>query len=283
MTNEKFPNLPLRIVLELTPRCNLRCSMCPRNYILESDGYMAEKLWKRLIDEVAETAPGTAILPFWRGESLLHPNFLDFINYARDKVLPIHLSTNGHLVTKRNATVLARCEFVTFSIHAQTGYDKAREFLSMRKGKRPVVQVSFVAGEATEHILNNLVQSPDLEGFDSVRLYEEHTKDGVFGKSNSPAGFPRRFCPKLLDTFVIAFDGSLSRCNHIWETESKINLNTMSIRDAWHSGYLQQIRADYPDRYCASCDQWTGHTCGESWRIVDGKVEHKVFTPVGVL
>ncbi len=279
MRNSTIPDFPQRVVLELTAQCNLRCAMCPRNYIQEKNGYMAEGLWKRLIDEIAVTSPGTIILPFWRGESLLHPNFTEFVRYALDKSLPIHLSTNGHLVTEQNAAILAGCEFVTFSIHAQFGYDKAREFLSIRKGNTPVVQVSFVAGEATERILRKLVESRDLEGFDSVRLYEEHTKDGVFGKSTCRTGLPRRFCPKLQDTLVIAFDGAVSRCNHIWETENGVSLNTQDIKDAWRSNRLQYIRQHYPDNHCAPCDQWTGHTRGESWRIAGGRVEHKVYEP----
>ncbi len=277
MTSLKILDYPHRIVLELTPQCNLSCSMCPRNYVQTNDGYMNKDLWRRLINDIAKTEPDAVVLPFWRGESLLHPDFIELIQYALNKSLRIHISTNGNIVTGEYAEILARCEFVTFSIHTRLGYENAKDFLSIKKNDKPIVQVSFVKGEDSETILQEVINSSDLNGFDSVRLYEEHTKDGIFGKSGSPDKISRIFCPKLTDTLVIAYDGSVSRCNHVWETENGINFHDMSIKDIWNSDCLRAIRENYPDGNCGPCDQWTGHTCGESWYLVDGEIEHKRY------
>lgn len=276
-TGLNIPDYPQRVVLELTPKCNLSCSMCPRNYIKENEGFMTKGLWKRLIDEIAEQSPDSIILPFWRGESLLHPEFAEFIEYALSKSLRIHVSTNGHLITGESAALLAKCELVTFSVHAPLGYGKAKEFLKTKQENKPIVQVSFVAGETTEAILKKLIDTPDLEGFDNIRLYEEHSKDGVFGKSSCSIDVPRGFCRKLLDTVVIDFSGKVSRCNHIWETEEGIDVNQKSIKEVWVADRFQKIRDEYPDARCSPCDQWTGHTCGASWRISAGKIEHRVI------
>lgn len=283
MAADKLSPYPLRIAIEMTPLCNLACPMCPRNYINGMDGFITATLWKKLIDEIAATAQDVIILPFWRGESLLHPHFAELLEYALDKSLRIHISTNGELVTGEYAGVIARCEFVTFSIHTLLGYANAKKFLSFKKNGLPTVQVSFVEGEKTaEKLLDILTATPDLEGFNSVRLYEEHSKDGQFGKSGYTMNAPRTFCPKLSDTLVIAADGTISRCNHIWETENSVNLDQSSIKDAWGSTCLEQIRNNYPDKYCAPCDQWTGHTCGESWRLANGKKEHQIFSPLSI-
>ena len=223
MTIPKILDYPHRIVIELTPQCNLSCSMCPRNYIQTKDGYMSEDLWRRLVDDIAKTKLDTIILPFWHGESLLHPDFIELIQYALNKSLRIHISTNGNLVTGEYAEILARCEFVTFSIHIRIGYKNAKNFLSLKNNDKPIVQVSFVKGEDSETIHQAVINSSDLDGFDSVRLYEERTKDGIFGKSGSPYTIPRIFCPKLLDTLVIAYDGSIFRCNHIWQIDRERN------------------------------------------------------------
>lgn len=269
---------PKRIVIELTPICNLLCSMCPRKYIEIPNGHMTCYLWKRLIDEILETSPEAIIIPFWRGESLLHHDFIGFMNYALDRSLRIHISTNGHLLTKDKADVLTRCEFVTFSIHTMQGYKHAEDFLSLKKGGKPFTQLSFVKGEKTEGmLLKPLVISPVLKGFDSVRLYEEHSMGGVFGQSDVSPASPRIFCQKLVDTIVIAYDGKASRCNHIWKPEDEIDLNNISIEEAWLSSGLQHIRSNHPDERCMPCDQWSGHTCGESWRFLNGSVAHQVF------
>lgn len=274
-------NFPQRIVVELTTRCNLSCPMCPRHYAKMKNGYMSKELWKKLIDEISEVSPDSIIIPFWRGESLLHPDFVRLMEYALDRSLRIHISTNGHTVSKEQAKVLARCEFVTFSVHTPAGYIHAKEFLKLKKSGKPIVQISFVKGESTtEAFLKDLISIPDIGQFNSVRLYEEHSIDGVFGKSSISSEGPRIYCPKLTDTLVIAFDGTISRCNHVWETEKTINLNSIGIRSAWNSPRLEEIRNGYPDKLCSPCDQWTGHTCGESWRVIEGKVEHMTYGEV---
>jgi len=278
----KHPN---RIVLELTPLCNLACPMCPRHYVKDTDGFMPRALWFKLIDEIAEAAPDAIVLPFWRGESLLHPDFVELIDYALRKNLRIHISTNGILVKDEYAEVLSRCEFVTFSIHTPIGLKRAKAFKHLvdgMQGSKPTVQISFVTGEkTTEKLLEGIVDSPDLEGFDNIRLYEEHTKDGVFGSTGKHVEVQRHFCPKLVHTFVIAYDGSVSRCNHIWVPEQGPNLNQVSILQAWKSEAMNEIRTTYPDKQCGPCDQWTGHTLGASWTLVNGEIKKKIIGPRG--
>ena len=79
MKSPKILDYPRRIVTELTPQCNLSCSMCPRNYIQTKDGYMSKDLWRCLVDDIAKNEPDAIVLPFWRGESLLHPDFMEVI------------------------------------------------------------------------------------------------------------------------------------------------------------------------------------------------------------
>lgn len=279
----KIRDYPQRIVIELSVACNLSCAMCPRRYIKEKDGCMPGGLWKRLIDEIASASPQSIILPFWRGESLVHPDFIGLIGYALSRSARLHMSTNGILAAGDCARALLDCEFVTFSVHNRRGYERAKEFLALRRGKSPVVQISFVKNEKTaDEICAALVDSPDLSGFDSIRIYDEHSKDGIFGKTNGDFIRPRQFCSKLEDTLVIAYDGSVSRCNHIWDTDSRINADENSIKKIWDSQMLEDIRREYPDYKCRPCGQWIGHTCGESYQYADGRVRHKIYTTAGV-
>lgn len=276
------PFFPERVVLELTSRCNLSCNMCPRHHATMNDGEMPRNLWERLVNEIADAKRDTIILPFWRGESLLHKQFVEFMEFALDRNIKIHISTNGQILQDEHAAVLLRSEFITFSIHTDVGYKNALKFLSMRKTNWPMVQISAVRGEYTENILRSIAKKPDLEGFDSVRTYEEHTKEGVFGKSVPSRDIPRQHCRKLKDTLVIAYDGAISRCNHIWITED-MSINNQGIKEVWNSEKLKKICDSYPDNRCEPCDQWTGHTCGESWSMVDGEVVHKKYGPTELI
>lgn len=257
--------------------------MCPRHYIDAHSGYMEPSLWRSLVDEIAAESPGSVIIPFWRGESLLHPSFRELIEYALGRGLRIHIATNGQILTPTHADVLMRIEFLTFSVHTEQGFERAREFLSLKHSGGPVTQVSFVAGEDSMSILKKVIADSELMGFDSVRLFEEHTKDGVFGRLGYPQEMERLFCKKLTDTLVVAFDGTVSRCNHIWETEKGLSAADASIRDIWNSTRFGEIRSKYPDGFCGPCDQWTGNTCGESWRLADGKIVHTKFAPAGIV
>jgi MoaA/NifB/PqqE/SkfB family radical SAM enzyme len=271
-------NFPNRIAIELSPECNLSCRVCPRNFIEQKKGHLAKSLWVKLIKEIAQSSPESVVIPFWRGEALLHPDFYDLIKIALGYALRIHMSTNGVLLEDKIFSLLAECEFVTFSIHNSAGYNNAKKFLNYRRTKHPVTQVSFVEGESSmKDIYSTLVNSPDLEGFDSVRVYARHSQDGVFGSSQKKSNAQRVFCPKLEGTLVIAYDGTISRCNHIWETEKEVNLENMSILEAWNSGCLKKIRQDYPDAKCEPCGQWNGHTCGELWQNENGKIRHKYY------
>ena len=165
-------------------------------------------------------------------------------------------------------------------MHNALGFRRAKKFLASRKNKLPVVQVSFVRNEpSTKEFCSQLIASETLDGFDALRIYEEHSQEGVFGKSEISVGQTRQFCPKLEHTLVIAHDGTISRCNYLWNTEEAFDAGTMSISEIWHSAQFKRLREDYPDAQCAPCSQWIGHTLGESYIVKDGKQEHAVFAP----
>lgn len=269
MDEQKILKFPDRIVIELTGKCNLSCPMCPRHFAAASENFMESELWKRLIDEIAQNDPQAVVLPFWRGESLLHPEFCAFMEYALKRGMRIHMCSNAFEMTAAQQEMLQRMEFVTFSIHTRRSYENARKFAALPRPKSQIRQASFVDCEkTTETCLRELFSDPGLGGFDSVRLYVEHTKNGIFGGGARESG-SRIFCPKLSGTLAIASNGEISRCNHQWETDSSLNVNHLSIAEIWNSEPLREIRRSYPDAACAACEQWTGHTQGKRWNKTD--------------
>ncbi|WP_291321135.1 radical SAM protein [Desulfonatronospira sp.] len=133
MTTDKIQSFPSRIVLELTPDCNLSCPMCPRQHIKLEESYMTWEMYKKLLDEIQEENSQAVVLPFWRGESCMHPEFLEMLDYALSQDFRIHLSTNGHFMSREHMEVFYRCEFVTFSLHTDKGFQNACRLVENRR------------------------------------------------------------------------------------------------------------------------------------------------------
>ncbi len=82
------------IDIELTSRCNARCSFCPQRQV-KSIGDMSDAVFKRVLDMIREGPFGT-IYFIGRGEPLLHPRFLDYVKEIRDRTgIEYEVFTNG--------------------------------------------------------------------------------------------------------------------------------------------------------------------------------------------
>ncbi len=219
----KFPD---RITIELTNDCNLKCTMCPRVYMKSSRGFMSMSLFKKIIDEIS-MHNNIALVPFFRGESLLHPEFIEMITYAKTKgISPIQFTTNATALTEDIAQILIDIEldFITFSIDSidQHGYGKIRKgadlnkvlrnienFCEIRRQKgrdKPEIQVSVVKTEDTVDDLDDFIEFWQ-DRVDRVRVYEEHSRNGNYGslQRNCMAAAPdeRKPCMKPFSDLVI--------------------------------------------------------------------------------
>ena len=277
---------PQRITLELTNRCNIACSFCPRHEMGNHQGMMDTALAMRLIDEMAEHLPIT-LVPFFRGESLLHPDWWKIISYAHKKGIgPIQFTTNGTLLDAQNAHHLLDCgvDFISFSLDTIDAalYESSRRganyskteanilrFLEMHdKEKNPMtIQVSAVETEA---------HKPGMEAFvafwlpkvDRVRIYAEHSKDGHPGSmpGHAAVDMVRRPCKKVVEDTVILWDGDVAICNHDWQRQRRnevfASVANGTIADAWACAAYQRLRDAHEQGIltrsapCDECEQW---------------------------
>lgn len=82
--------------VEITNRCNLRCTYCPVNRGMARPKVDLE--FERFA-EILARAPGVrTLLPFQWGEPLLHPRLLDMIALATGRGIRTFLTTNGTLL-----------------------------------------------------------------------------------------------------------------------------------------------------------------------------------------
>src|SRR3972149_4129304 len=164
----RLPYGPLRLWVEPTSFCNLKCPMCTSKDVPEEKiGYMDWDLYKKIIDEAKDFVYDIDL--FMGGESLFHKRLPEMIAYAKANGIRTRLSTNATVLTKdkREALLDAGLDFIIFSfdgyekevyekIRVNANFEKTlrniREFLEekKRRGRRSpyvVFQVIEFAGE----------------------------------------------------------------------------------------------------------------------------------------
>ena len=281
--NPSFFNFPERITLELTNRCNLRCFMCPRNGVDMKLGDMEFDLFKKIIEEAEKFLP-VCLVPFFRGESLLHPNFLEMIRFAKERGLgPIQLATNAVFLSFGISRELLKTgiDFISFSIDVNDPslYEKIRVnsdyekvfsqvmfFLKekrRRKLTKPLTQVSAVKTEKNGPFIREFVNFWKGK-VDRVRIYYSHSLNGHLGQvSGEISEDKRKPCLKLLTDMVIYWNGDVAICNHDWQRPQFIgNAKQNSLQDIWNSDFYHKIREKHLENKigdfspCNFCSHW---------------------------
>ncbi len=284
-----IPPFPNRVTVELTNNCNLKCAMCPRVYMESSKGYMSMPLFKKIIDEIS-TYNNIALVPFFRGESLLHPEFIEMMTYVKEKdISPVQLTTNATTLTEDIAQALIDIEldFISFSVDSidhdtygniRKGADlqnvlknieKFSEIKRKRGQSKPEIQVSVVKTESTIDSIDEFVEFWQ-DRVDRVRVYEEHSKGGNYGSlsenQNVVVSEKRQPCLKPFSDFIIYWDGSAALCNHDWDRKDAIgNVNQNSIKEIWQNDKYKKIRDAHTknnnelEELCKRCDHWKSY------------------------
>lgn len=281
-------NFPNRITVELTNDCNVSCTFCNRQKIAMDIGYMEEKLFYKIIDEMAEHLP-IKLVPFFRGEPLMHPHIIAFIEYAKSKGIgPIQLASNALLLDEemQDALIGTGIDYISFSLdtidpqiykcsrllgdlnisskNVESMGLKCRE--RKKKGlPAPTIQVSTINIE--EYLPG---QKAFIERWlpyvDVVRVYEQHDEKGQLVNPEIRAKLDllheRKPCRKVFTDMIIYWDGRLALCNYDWDEHRDIgNINTMTLQEAWNSEEYEEIRAmhkcgHFDDGICAGCHHW---------------------------
>lgn len=286
MKRLEFPN---RITVELTNRCNVSCTFCPRQSVDMEFGDMSDELYKKIIDEISNHLPVKLVF-FFRGESILHPHFFEYAKYAKRKgVGPIQFASNGKALDAEMADKIleAGIDFISFSLDTLNNdlYAKSRQTgdlnLSMRnvvslcekckqrkaEGKfTPTIQVSTI--ELEEYVPGQK-EFIDFwkEYADIVRVYYEHDDKGHFVNEYIKKQFEntleRKPCRKVFTDFLIYWNGFTALCNYDWNGYIKqLNVADMSIEEIWKSDAYENIRKMHNENrfcetiMCADCDHW---------------------------
>lgn len=281
-----FPN---RITVELTNQCNVSCTFCPRQCVPMEMGMMDMALYRKIIDEASEHLPIKLVI-FFRGESLLHPHFLDCLKYAKDRGIgPIQLASNALALDARltDSMLDIGIDFISFSLDTLNPdiYKRTREHGDLMTSMEHVISL----GEKCKSRKANGLPSPTLQVstielpeymdqqqqfidfwqkyVDIVRVYYEHDDKGCFRNPDVQRKMDffkkREPCRKVFTDFLIYWNGELALCNYDWRGGlTGLNIKDCSIYDAWHSELYDHIRRMHNQNcfdekiMCRDCQHW---------------------------
>ncbi len=99
---------PVCLYLEVTNRCNLLCTTCPRTYEeLEPPADMSWELFRSIVDQVPDLV--RAVL-HGVGEPMLVANLPRMVRYLKDRGVYVLFNTNGTVLSERNGRALIGAE-----------------------------------------------------------------------------------------------------------------------------------------------------------------------------
>ena len=256
-------NMPKRVTIELTNRCNRACRGCPRHKMTYPLGDMSLSLLKKIIEQLP---PETIIVSFFRGESAFHPHFVEAFEML-SRFDEVQMATNGDFLTvsKQNA-ILEMCNFISYSLHracCPSDLIEITHFLDAARSKGVLTQVSILETEIPIDAKRKLIDSW-LRHVDRFRIYVDHSKGG-FGDVDSATRFAilGGACHKPFSDMVVYWDGKVALCNHDWDNQAPLgDLNTQTVEAIWNGDKYRQVREFHlTDRRkqvnsCRDCDYW---------------------------
>ena len=128
-----------KIYIEITNRCNLSCSFCSK--VEKPLRNMTIEEFKLIISKIKDKTD--TIYLHVKGEPLVHPNLVDFLDIAEENNLKVNITTNGTLFPqlvdkKKDKKSLTK---INFSLHSENNYPNYLEniFKSVDKINKTII------------------------------------------------------------------------------------------------------------------------------------------------
>ncbi|HBG47507.1 MAG TPA: hypothetical protein DDW94_11050 [Deltaproteobacteria bacterium] len=252
-------DFPLFIDVEVSSGCNLKCPFCAHTHKrgAVAAGLMDRVVFGRIIDEGAEN--GLYGVKFnIRGEPLTHTEVAGFAAYAKRKGMrDVYFNTNAMLLTEEVSRALIDAGLdrisVSFEGYSKDVYESYRvgaEFDTVVRNVEALQGLKKRLNVSHPKVRVQTVLLPELEGqVDGYRAFWEGRADEVAFIDYQEMGFKRKgveypwACPQLWQRMAVFWDGTILPCNHDFEALNSLgNVNSTSIRRAWHSPELNRMR-----------------------------------------
>lgn len=287
---------PVRLWIESTSHCNLRCGYCPNKDLEKADhGFMSLETFRAIIDQVAGHAYDVNL--FHRGEPLIHPRLPEMVAYARSRGLYTRVHTNVTLLNEKKGRALieAGLDFLSCSFdgYDQEMYERNRvgarfewaldhlkRFLQLKRelgARRPftVLQVMEIGAPPAAELRR--LRRAFLDHFrglplDRVVIREPHNWAGDVPlptlSREALLADGRRFtpCTFLWYSATVYWDGQVTACpQDFFNKLGTGHLAKQPLREIWNDRRLVELRTRMargdipPELPCHGCDRIWRH------------------------
>lgn len=264
-----------KIYVEITNRCNLSCSFCSkvekplRNMTIEEFKCIIEK-----IKDYTDT-----IYLHVKGEPLVHPNLIEFLNVAEEHNIKVNLTTNGTLFPNL-VDKLKECKSlkkINFSLHSENNKENYLEDIFKNVEKLQEVTVVYrlwtlnngELDEKSTQTVNKIVSYYKLSTEIVDKIKNENNvkiKDRIFVDKDNEFEWPSitnhnscGFCYALKTHIAILVDGTVVPC--CLDSNGLVDLGNIyneSLENIINSNRYQTLKKSFQDRkpsedLCKSC------------------------------
>ncbi len=305
---EEAVEFPMMIVLSFSYVCNALCPNCPyTNSEIRSDykdaKYMSEDTFKKIADEAGKY--GAWLRISGGGEPLMHPRFMELMEYAKEKGCKLGIINNGSLMTIDKAKRLFEigADMLEFSVDAsnKSDYDVVRAGLSFEKLINNVRAAFGLRNEmkAPTKIIASAINQKGID-VDEVEKFwlpyvdqfqkRKYLTWGINNPENSADDTPylspdeKIPCPFIFERLNIDSRGQVMVCGYDIAANTNMgNVHEKSIKDIWHSDEFEFYRKKHLDRkgddieMCKNCPDWQYRSWKHNyWKIVKNAEEARV-------
>ena len=281
-TLEAFPSY---FEIETVNACNARCPMCTIDDWDRRDGLMADSLFEKIADEIAEHDTVKRVQLFRDGEPLLDKKLASRTKMLKDRgVKKVGISTNAALLTreKSDALIEAGMDEVILSIDSldaktyeairpplkfDTVFQNVLGFIEARNAASSTCQawVRMIRQEANrnewpafERYWRGRLRHTDRVDFRNIHNWGSqlvHFKPIASANTEKP-------CVALWSLMVVFAHGDVPMCNVDYNNKHPLgNLRDNTIAELWNSreqGRRRQLHLDGDRKsICKGCTVWS--------------------------
>lgn len=280
----EISEFPLNIAVEPSNFCNLNCIMCANDKLTRKRGVMDIRLYKKIIDEIAEENPYTRLWLDFYGEPLIQKFKLFYmIDYAVKKGLKnIDLNTNAMLLDEEMSEMLLDSGITFISIDCDgftpEVYEKIRvgakrdqvyeniEYFLRRKKERgiekPIIEVKIMEMEENKDEIEKVLSYWRERGaWTCVRRLISW--GGKYNNGSNSDGATRIACGSGIGILPIAWDGTVVNCVMDCNADYPCgNANTSTIKEIWKKRNEFLVKPQLEHRWnalpeiCKNCNDW---------------------------